>query len=232
MKQTLIALLLLGALQTQAQLTISINVDQYVSCYNQHDAIINAYSNYANLYSINGQYQTNGHFTGLGAGTYTVTAHYGSQSASEVVTLANPAKLSMTVETTSLFVCGQPLGAINAEATGGTTVLQPLQYSVYDITNTLLPGNPNNGYRDGLIYSHFTIRAEDDNGCFIQKQYFPLRQGDIDEDGNVDNTDLIAVQMLINWYAYYWKADLNNDANVDAMDLCIMENLVANLSCD
>lgn len=114
-------------------------------------------------YSLNGgAFQSGGSFTGLGAGSYTITAKNSNGctgSAGFTLTAPNPcAGVTITVTGTSVnpTTGGGNNGSITANASGGTS---PYTYS-FDGVNFQASGTFNN-----LTAGSFTIVAKDANGC-------------------------------------------------------------------
>lgn len=113
-------------------------------------------------FSLNGgTFQASGNFTGLAAGSYTVTAKDGNGcTGSSVFTLTAPnpcAGVTITVSGTTVNPTGASSnGSISATATGGT--------SPYTFSNNG-GGFQANGNFSGLAGGNYTITAKDANGC-------------------------------------------------------------------
>ncbi len=104
----------------------------------------------------NGPWQSSGNFSGLGAGTYTVTVRDNNNcTASTTVTLTNPGAPTLST-TQNNPTCGQSNGTITASATGGTP---PYQFQ--------LNNGPwqNNGNFSGLGAGTYTVTVRDNNNC-------------------------------------------------------------------
>ncbi|MBL0134203.1 MAG: hypothetical protein IPP79_09405 [Chitinophagaceae bacterium] len=110
-------------------------------------------------YSIDGiNYQASNNFTGLAAGTYTLSIKDASNCTSSIsitITNSNGATVSATSTNSN---CGNNNGSIAATGTGGTS---PYQFSI-DGTNFQASGNFNN-----LAAGTYTVTIKDANGCSL-----------------------------------------------------------------
>ncbi|CAF0728546.1 unnamed protein product [Rotaria sordida] len=106
----------------------------------------------------NGPLQASGTFSGLAAGTYTVTVQDANGCTSTVsVTITGPgAALAGSIITQSPASCGNNNGAVTVNATGGTSTYQ------YKIDNG--PLQPT-GVFTGLSGGAHTVTIQDANGC-------------------------------------------------------------------
>jgi hypothetical protein len=108
-------------------------------------------------YSIDGStFQLNNFFTGLSAGTYTLTVKDATGCLNEVVvTIANTGGPTLTATPAATY-CNSNNGKITAFATGGTA---PLQYSIdgnnFQVSNVFT----------GLSAGIYTVTVMDANGC-------------------------------------------------------------------
>lgn len=114
-------------------------------------------------YSLNGgAYQSTNSFTGLGAGTYTITAKSSAGclgSAQITLTAANPCSSTNIVLSTSIISytpCLTPAsGKITATATGSTGFTYNLNGGAFQSSNVF----------SSLVAGNYTIIAKDANGC-------------------------------------------------------------------
>lgn len=108
-------------------------------------------------YSLDGNnFQSSNVFTGLAAGTYTVTVKDANGCISTFTcTVANSAGPAVTATTTTAS-CGNTNGTITATGSGG---LAPLQYSINGFT--FQTGN----FFGGLTAGSYTVTIKDANGC-------------------------------------------------------------------
>ena len=112
-------------------------------------------------YSLNnGPFQTNGIFTGLAAGNYTVTAKNSNGCVGvKNVALATTdpcAGITVTVSATKVDpTTGQSNGSITATATGGSGFTYSLNNGAYQSSGTFT----------GLAAGNYTITAKNSNGC-------------------------------------------------------------------
>lgn len=111
-------------------------------------------------YSIDGgvTWQPGGNFTGLTAGTYTVTIEdaNGCQATANV-TVTEPTPLTASIVSTTDATCGMANGAFEIAAAGGNS---PYQYSI-DGGVTWQPS----GVFTGMTAGSYTVTIEDDKGC-------------------------------------------------------------------
>ncbi|MBX7109031.1 MAG: T9SS type A sorting domain-containing protein [Chitinophagales bacterium] len=108
-------------------------------------------------YSIDGNnFQVSNVFTGLAAGSYTVTVMDANGCiGSYAVTIANSAGPTVTATTTAA-ACGNSNGTITATGLSGTA---PLQYSINGVTFQ------SSGFFGGLTAGSYTVTVKDANGC-------------------------------------------------------------------
>lgn len=224
--------------------TTTAYIDQEISCHGNKDGYINIIAYHSTpstsefTYSLSNNdstiYNNHGMFLNLPEGVYTVCAILNTESQCHVFTLVEPDSIIINPNTEDLVTCGMNNGAISLEITGGTTDLQP-----YVVTWKGSNGNIINNsteyfsmYEDNLSYDTYTIKVEDDRGCFAQINYAILKEGDINGDGNVDLIDVSAMEQLITIFGYYYRADLVKDYNIDLLDLVRMENIVKDFNCN
>lgn len=94
--------------------------------------------------------------TGLLAGTYTVTVTDGKNcTASDIVTITEPAALGVTTTVTNVTCNGRANGRITASVTGGTA---PFTYS-------WAPSGSNAATTSDLAPGTYTVTVTDNNGC-------------------------------------------------------------------
>jgi hypothetical protein len=112
----------------------------------------------------NGVYQTSGSFTGLAAGSYTITAKNSNGclgTATFTLTAVDPcAGVAVAVTTTQINpTLGQLNGSISATATGGTGFTYNINGGFYQTSGTFT----------GLPAGNYTITAKNSNGCLGTK---------------------------------------------------------------
>ena len=112
-------------------------------------------------YSLNGSaFQVSGTFTGLAAGTFTVTAKNSNGclgTATVTLTAIDPcAGVTVVVTTTQVNPTqGQSNGSITASATGGTGFTYSLNGGAFQVSGTFT----------GLAAGTYTVTAKNSNGC-------------------------------------------------------------------
>jgi hypothetical protein len=154
-----------------AILTLSVNVDQNVSCFGNNDgsalAVAAGGSNNF-VFDIDGQnlfVNTDGYFVGLTPGTHTICAKELPSNVvlCETVIITEPDALTVSLVVDSTVSCLGNDGGLTAIVNGGTTIIQPWQAvwanavptnSIYDLSVT------------GLVPGTYTVTIEDDNSCF------------------------------------------------------------------
>ena len=241
---TLLALLSFANISAQT-FTTTAYVDQQISCHGRTDGYINILA-YPIATTLNAQFtytlsknntivsNNHGMFLNLSAGEYVVCAVLDSESSCHTLTIVEPDSIIINPTTENPVTCGMSDGAISLEITGGTTDLQP-----YVVTWKGSAGNIVNDaaeyfsvYEDNLSCDTYKITVEDDRGCFAEKTYSILKQGDINGDGNVDLIDLSAMEQLVSIFGYYHRADIVKDGNIDLYDLATLENIIINPNCN
>jgi len=114
-------------------------------------------------YSIGGAAQAGTVFTGVCAGTYTITVTDDNGCTdSDVITIAEPAALSFTTALTDLTCFGNNTGAIAFTAAGGTT---PYTYSI-DNSVTFTTQN----MIDFLSAGTYNVAVKDNHNCSVTAQ--------------------------------------------------------------
>lgn len=246
MKFIITLLTLLSFTSTSAQtFTATAYIDQQISCHGRTDGYINIMA-YPAVTTMNPQFtyilsssdttisNNHGMFLNLPAGEYAVCATLDSESICHALTIVEPDSIIINPTTENPVTCGMSDGVISLEITGGTTDLQP-----YVVTWKGSAGNVINNpteyfsmYEDNLSYDIYKITVEDDRGCFAEKTYPILKQGDINGDGNVDLIDLSAMEQLVSIFGYYYRADIVKDGNIDLYDLATLENIMINPNCN
>jgi len=112
-------------------------------------------------YSINsGAFQSSGSFTGLAAGTYTVTAKNangctGSANFTIGINLCTGVTITVNATATNSAPCGTASGTINATASGSTGF-------TYSINSTTFQAS---GNFTNVAAGNYTVTAKDANGC-------------------------------------------------------------------
>jgi 2',3'-cyclic-nucleotide 2'-phosphodiesterase (5'-nucleotidase family) len=149
-------------------LTLDLLVDAPISCYGMSNGSIQASASLegqAYTFTLNGGVATNttGFFDMLGPGTYTVCASNGIGSTCSNIVLTEPAQLTATLSIDSTVSCLGNDGAISAQVSGGTAILQPLvlTWSAGVNASSIYATSVN-----GLSVGTYTVTVEDDNYCF------------------------------------------------------------------
>lgn len=132
------------------------------SCFGGNDGQINVSSAIGGIgtltYSLNsGAYQSGTNFSGLTAGTYTISVKDAAQcTATGTITVTQPAQIAISNAVSAAGCYGYGNGSVVATVTGGTT---PYLYSI----NGGDP-QPTSGFYD-LTAGTYTVMIEDANGC-------------------------------------------------------------------
>ncbi|WP_129583064.1 T9SS type B sorting domain-containing protein [Flavobacterium cyanobacteriorum] len=99
-------------------------------------------------------------FSGLAAGSYKVRVLSGDcQEVSAIITIANPAPLTVTSVENDILCFGDANGSISITATGGTGIIQ------YAISPNLNQFDTDNSFT-GLAPGPYQVIVQDQNGCF------------------------------------------------------------------
>ncbi len=149
--------------QPAAALSASIGSQTNVLCYgNSTGAVTISATGGTTVYQYKldgGAYQSSSTFTGLAAGTYTITIKDANEcTTTQVVTITQPAAaLSASIGSQTNVLCyGNSTGAVTISATGGTTVYQyKLDGGAYQSSSTFT----------GLAAGTYTITIKDANEC-------------------------------------------------------------------
>jgi hypothetical protein len=242
-KKLLILLMFSSNLHAQT-FTTTAYIDQEISCHGNKDGYISivAYHSTSSTseftYSLSNNdstiYNNHGMFLNLPKGVYTVCAILNTESQCHVFTLVEPDSIIIKPNTEDLVTCGMNDGAISLEITGGTTDLQPYVVTWKGSNGNIINNSTDyfSTYQDNLSYDTYTIKVEDDRGCFAEKSYTILKRGDINGDGNVDLLDVAAIDQLMNIHAYYYRADLVKDYIIDLQDVGELESIVGDFNCN
>ena len=149
-------------------LTLDLLIDAPISCYGMSNGSIQAFASLEGqpyTFTLNGGVATNttGFFDMLGPGTYTVCASNGIGSTCSNIVLTEPAQLSASLSIDSTVSCLGNDGAISAQVSGGTAILQPLVLTWSSGVNasSIYATSVN-----GLSVGTYTVTVEDDNYCF------------------------------------------------------------------
>jgi hypothetical protein len=157
-----------------APITLVLTLDQEISCFGNNDGSIIATAfpiGNPYLYILDGGAQMNssGLFFGLSAGTHTVCVQGSTTfTTCQTITLATPPAIQAWISATSLVSCNGVDGVLSASITGGVTDIQPYETQWRNSANILLNPAPNNFATtiSNLPPGVYTLRVEDDNGCF------------------------------------------------------------------
>jgi hypothetical protein len=153
----------LGAANPCAGITVTVSTTQVNPTTGQSNGSITATATGGTgfTYSLNGgAFQSSGTFTGLAAGTYTVTAKNSNGclgTATVTLVATNPcAGVTVVVTTTQVNPTqGQSNGSITASATGGTGFTYSLNGGAFQASGTF----------SGLAAGTYTVTAKNSNGC-------------------------------------------------------------------
>jgi hypothetical protein len=157
---------------------LNVILDQEVSCKGNNDGSIQAScipeGNYKYIISRGKFNDSNpsGFFKGLVPGVYTVIATNGKVTKKSKVTVTEPKALAVRFLVNSYPSLDNNAGSLTVEVTGGTTVLQPYLIIWTDSKGSIL--NENEIYimqLDNLKRDTYTVKIEDDHGCFLAKSY-------------------------------------------------------------
>ena len=153
-------------------------VDQHVSCYGNNDGYIQGITlpegNYKYTISRGTFNDSNpsGTFTKLKPGVYKVCVTDGKTTKCTKLKVLEPQKLSAKFIVES-YPTKTSMGALILEVKGGTTDLQPHLVTWFNSKGTVLNSddNPYALSMGNLFADVYTIKIEDDNGCFLTKSY-------------------------------------------------------------
>lgn len=162
-----VASVALGSTNPCAGVTVTVTTTQINPTTGQSNGSITASATGGTgfTYSLNGgAYQASGVFSGLAAGTYTVTAKNADGclgSKTVTLTATDPcAGVTVTVTTTQVNpTTGQSNGSITASATGGTGFTYSLNGGTFQASGTF----------SGLAAGTYTVTAKNSNGCLGSK---------------------------------------------------------------
>lgn len=179
MKKILSLIVILFPLITKSQsFEFKPYVDQNVSCYGNNDGYIQAVSvpdgNYKFTISRLDFKDSNssGTFIKLKPGVYKVCATDGKTTKCTKLTITEPQKLSAKFIVEN-YPTKTSMGTLIAQVKGGTTDIQPHLITWFNSKGTVLnrDDNPYAIFMGDLTSDVYTIKIEDDNGCFLTKSY-------------------------------------------------------------
>jgi hypothetical protein len=178
-KILLLTMLLIPFLSNAQEFKFSPYVDQVVSCYGNNDGYIQANckpeGEYVFTISNKSLKDTNtsGSFFNLKPGTYTVCATNGVLKKCEKLTVTSPKKLNVSFTDEKLPTLSDNKGAISLTITGGTTEIQPYLVNWFNSKGVRLntDDTPYSLYMEDLPPDLYTIKIEDDHGCFLTKTH-------------------------------------------------------------
>jgi len=113
---------------------------------------------------------------------------------------------------------------------------------IYDFTNMdVIPMLQSDSHHDWVL--EFCVNGNDDNGntftlnnggenykiLFSDNQASSVKKGDVNEDGKVDISDIVAVINQIAGTAEYAGSDVNEDDKVDISDIVAIINIIAGM---
>ncbi len=142
-----------------ADLEIFLDALDNVNCYGGNDGEIRVNSGGVEgiTFTLNGESNLTGRFTGLEAGDYTITASNGGDCNAEYsFSISEPTEISFTVQSTNNPLCnGDANGNISVIATGGSS---PYTYSIGTMENM-------DGEFTDLGPGMYVVKVNDANGC-------------------------------------------------------------------
>lgn len=153
-------------------LEITSQTSTNITCNNLNDGTVTVVASGGNgtlQYNIGSGNQATGIFTGLSAGTYTVTVSDDNSctALSNTYIITNPAALNIVSETSANVTCFlNSDGEITIVAAGGTVPI------TYDIG----AGAQSNGIFGGLPPANYTVTVTDNNGCTISGSIITITQ--------------------------------------------------------
>ena len=114
--------------------------------------------------------------------------------------------------------------------TTGTAVNRVFDHALSVDGKTVAVGTTLEAYRDNLAWVCITgkILIGDDKHEMNLKEEVVAKKGDVNEDGNVDISDIVAVINQIAGTASYRNSDVNSDEKVDISDIVAIINIIAN----
>lgn len=155
-------------------------VDQHISCYGNNDGYIQSVAQPDGLYKHTisrlsfKDSNSSGTFIKLKPGVYKVCATDGKTTKCSKLTVTQPKKLSAKF-VVDVYPTKTTLGQLSLNVSGGTAVIQPYLITWYNSKGVIL--NPWPEYSNfatsinNIPADTYTIKIEDDNGCFLDKSY-------------------------------------------------------------
>ena len=174
-----VLLLITGSEAKSQDFVLNVMMDQEVSCKGNNDGSIQAScvpeGEYKYIISRGTFKDSNpsGEFRNLAPGVYKVSATKdGKAFKSGKVTITEPKSLAVKFRVTK-YPTKDSNGSISLEVSGGTTDLQPYLISWTNSSGDYLNSddNPYAPYMDNLKADTYTVKIEDDHGCFLTKSY-------------------------------------------------------------
>ena len=114
--------------------------------------------------------------------------------------------------------------------TTGTAVNRVFDHALSVDGKTVAVGTTLEAYRDNLAWVCITgkILIGDDKHEMNLKEEVAAKKGDVNEDGKVDISDIVAVINQIAGTASFRNSDVNGDEKVDISDIVAIINIIAN----
>ena len=178
-KTILIGLISILSINAKSQnFVLTAILDQEVSCKGNKDGSIQAScspeGDYKYVISRGAFTDSNpsGVFRDLVPGVYKISATNGKVTKYSKVTVTEPKSLGIKFGVIK-YPTNDSRGAISLEVSGGTTELQPYLITWNDSQgNYLNPiDNPYSLYMEDLKAGIYTVKIEDDHGCFLTKSF-------------------------------------------------------------
>lgn len=181
MKKILLLIIILSPWITKSQsFEFKPYVDQNISCYGNNDGYIQAVAVPDGKYEFTisrlsfKDSNSSGTFTKLKPGVYNVCGTDGKTKKCLKLTVTEPKKLSAKFVVES-YPTKISMGSLIVEVKGGVTDIQPHLVTWFNSKGTVL--NPYPEYSNyelsmgNLSADVYTVKIEDDNGCFLTKSY-------------------------------------------------------------
>jgi Zn-dependent M28 family amino/carboxypeptidase len=180
MKKILFFFVVLIPMITKSQsFTFKPLVDQNISCYGNNDGSVQLDAEPASNYKYTISRLTfkdsnsSGIFRNLKPGVYKVCATNNKITQCSKLTITEPKKLSIKFAVDKYPTTKDPMGTVVIDVLGGVSVLQPILTTWINSKGVQMNDVNNNfaTYMENMPADTYTVKLEDDNGCFLTKSF-------------------------------------------------------------